>query len=321
MTIRVLALALFFAVRALAQEPDITVDESVDFSQFKTFGIAGGNVDVSEVGLNGKKAGIRIESQIAELLAAKGLRQDVDKPELTIRFELSASNGRAERHEQLSFGNKRRTIMFRVWEARLGVEILDTHTGKIIWRSVARSKETPEGPGIGAAIDEMVRRSVDNYPPNIAAGTNIRFISPVVMLIETTPHRGPSVFANESVDFSTLKTFALREELDSDPLHTRMRSRVEALLAAKGLTKAAQSPDLLVEYSLQVNRGTTEERDGTRIVIFKGTRTHVTAEMRLASSLASVWRTDLTVHTRLTTDPPDPEDLLGLLFDQYPPKK
>lgn len=154
----------------------------------------------------------------------------------------------------------------------------------------------------------------------------------------------PSAFAqkvttefDEAVDFSTFKTFAIRDgqlrspspALNSKLTKKRVEAAIERALTAKGLTKAAGSSDLNVFYTLG-SRGRMETETypagwrglGTRVVRAPYAEGNFIIDLRDPTTRSLVWR------SIATEEKPNPAKLAEKLDDmvkkaiaKYPPKK
>lgn len=158
-------LLLAFPVLAVAQKVTIEFDESSDFTQYKTFAIRQGQLHSNNPTLNNDLVKKKIEAEIRRRLAEKGLAETETKPDLNVRYSL----GSARRREVEAYpagwrGLGTRRVVTRYTEGTLVVDLRDTKKQALVWRAVAvEDKSDPSK--ISEHLDDMVRKSIDKYPP------------------------------------------------------------------------------------------------------------------------------------------------------------
>ena len=130
------------------------------------------------------------------------------------------------------------------------------------------------------------------------------------------------VVSDDKVDFSTLKTFAIREgqatttrpELNNNLIFKKVEEAIRSQLVTKGLKEAQDRPDVFVTFRLGEDR-----RSGPSTVFDKGT---LVIEVTSTANKSLVWQG---VYTDENSSPAKvaqklPDDVKKL-FSEYPPKK
>ena len=150
---------------ALAQKIDVEFDETADFARYKTFHIVEGQLNAKAAALNSDLTRRRIENEIRKRLAEKGLMEVESKPDLNVRFTL----GQARRTEVEAYpagwrGLGTRRVRVAYTEGTLVINLRDTSRKELVWRSVAE-EEKHDAMQISQHLDDMVRKSIDKYPP------------------------------------------------------------------------------------------------------------------------------------------------------------
>ena len=162
---RTLALALFFALGAFAQQVEVEFDESVNFSKFKTFAIREGELNSKSPALNSELVKKRIEAEIESRLAAKGLVKATGQADLNVRYRLGAGNRtEVETYPAGWRGLRTRRVAVRRAEGTLVIDLRDTSKRELVWRAISTEEEN-NPLKLAGKIDDMVRKSIDRYPP------------------------------------------------------------------------------------------------------------------------------------------------------------
>jgi hypothetical protein len=147
-------------------------DHAVDFSRYHTFSIQAGKLVREGVGDTGNTiVRDRIAAAIGDELAARGLKQTSQGPDLEVRFV-----GGARTRQEL---NSAMTPMYGpyyagpigtdVWvrdyqQGTLVIDLVDSSNDKLVWRSVATAEDqdfTKE-----EFIRKAVARSLAQFPPH-----------------------------------------------------------------------------------------------------------------------------------------------------------
>jgi uncharacterized protein DUF4136 len=160
-----LLLAALAVGPALAQKIDIEFDESAVFERYKTFHIVQGQINAKAAALNSDLTRRKIEGEIRKRLIEKGLMEVESNPDLNVRFTL----GQARRSEVEAYpagwrGLGTRRVRVAYTEGTLVINLRDTSRKELVWRSVAvEDKSDPID--ISKHLDDMVRKSIEKYPP------------------------------------------------------------------------------------------------------------------------------------------------------------
>ncbi|MBZ5674762.1 MAG: DUF4136 domain-containing protein [Acidobacteriia bacterium] len=161
----VLSLLALAVGPALAQKIDIEFDESAVFERYKTFHIVQGQINAKAAALNSDLTRRKIETEIRKRLTEKGLMEVESNPDLNVRFTL----GQARRSEVEAYpagwrGLGTRRVRVAYTEGTLVINLRDTSRKELVWRSVAvEDKSDPIE--ISKHLDDMVRKSIEKYPP------------------------------------------------------------------------------------------------------------------------------------------------------------
>jgi hypothetical protein len=163
--ILVFGLCAAFAPNAAAQKITTEFDEAVDFSRFKTFSIREGQLRSPSPALNSELTKKRIEAAIESALTAKGLTKAAGPSDLNVFYTM----GSLRRVETETFpagwrGRGTRVVRVPNTEGNLTIDLRDTATRSLVWRSVATAeKDTPAD--LAKKLDDMVKKSIAKYPP------------------------------------------------------------------------------------------------------------------------------------------------------------
>ena len=150
---------------ALAQKIDIEFDDSAVFERYKTFHIVEGQINAKAAALNSDLTRRKIENEIRKRLTEKGLLEVESKPDLNVRFTL----GQARKTEVEAYpagwrGLGTRRVRVAYTQGTLVINLRDTNRKELVWRSVAE-EEKNDPMQIAQHLDDMVRKSIDKYPP------------------------------------------------------------------------------------------------------------------------------------------------------------
>jgi len=160
-----LILSLLASRGALAQKVTMEFDQSADFTAFKTFAIRDGQLNSRNPALNSDLVRKQIESDIAKDLAAKGLVEVADHPDLNVRYTLGAARKtEVEAYPAGWYGWGTRYVRVPYAEGTLVVDLRNPETHSLVWRAIA-SEEKSDPTKIAGKLDDMVKKSFDKYPP------------------------------------------------------------------------------------------------------------------------------------------------------------
>jgi hypothetical protein len=98
----------------------------------------------------------KIENEMRKRLTEKGLTEVESKPDLNVRFTL----GQARKTEVEAYPAGRVAYT----QGTLVINLRDTNRKELVWRSVAE-EEKNDPMQIAQHLEDMVRKSIDKYPP------------------------------------------------------------------------------------------------------------------------------------------------------------
>ena len=163
--IRVVILTLMAALSSFAQKITIEFDEAVDFSKYKTFAIRDGQLNSKNPALNSALVKKRIDADIERRLTARGMTKVSGPSDLNVRYRFgSARRAEIERYPAGWRGFGTRIVRVPYTEGTLVLDLRDPSTRSLVWRATA-SEEKSEAVKIEGKLDDMVRKSVERYPP------------------------------------------------------------------------------------------------------------------------------------------------------------
>lgn len=162
---RVLILALFVAAGALAQKVTVEFDQAADFSRYKTFAIRDGQLHSRNPALNSELVKKRIDADIERYLTARGLSMVSGQSDLNVRYRLgSARKTELESYPAGWRGWGTRVVRVPYTEGTLVIDLRDPSTRSLVWRAIA-SVEKKDANKIEGKLDDMVKKSLEKYPP------------------------------------------------------------------------------------------------------------------------------------------------------------
>jgi hypothetical protein len=160
-----LAIGLLFAHGARAQKITVEFDQATDFSQYKTFAIRDGRLNSNNPALNSPLVKKQIEADIERDLTAKGLTQVSGSSDLNVRYTFGAARKtEVEAYPAGWYGLGTRYVRVPYAEGTLVIDLRDPTTRSLVWRAIA-SEEKNDATKIQGKLDDMVKKSIDKYPP------------------------------------------------------------------------------------------------------------------------------------------------------------
>jgi hypothetical protein len=161
-----LILALFAAQSARAQKITMEFDQSMDFSKYKTFAIRDGQLSSRNPALNSPLVKKQIEADIQNDLTAKGLTLVTSGPsDLNVRYTFGAARKtEIEAYPAGWYGFGTRYVRVPYAEGTLVIDLRDPATRSLVWRAIA-AEEKSDATKIQGKLDDMVKKSIDKYPP------------------------------------------------------------------------------------------------------------------------------------------------------------
>ena len=158
-----LLLILFAASGALAQKVTVEFDQAANFRQYKTFAIRDGQLNSNNPALNNELVKKRIDAAIERYLTNKGLTMVSGKSDLNVRYHFgSARKMETEAYPAGWWGT--RIVRVPYAEGTLVIDLRDPSTKSLVWRAIA-SEEKSDARKLEGKLDNMVKKSIDKYPP------------------------------------------------------------------------------------------------------------------------------------------------------------
>lgn len=156
---------LLAALAALAQKITIEFDQAADFTRYKTFAIRDGQLNSKNPALNSELVKKQIDDDIRKFLTARGLQMVSGPSDLNVRYRFGA----ARRTEVDAYpagwrGWGTRVVRVPYTEGTLVIDLRDPKTRGLVWRAIA-SENKGDAAKIQGKLDDMVRKSLEKYPP------------------------------------------------------------------------------------------------------------------------------------------------------------
>jgi len=162
---KVLVLICFAAFGAFAQKITIEFDQAADFTKYRTFAIRDGQLNSRNPALNSELVKKRIDADIGRDLTARGLTMVTGPADLNVRYRFgSARKIETEAYPAGWRGFGTRIVRVPYTEGTLVIDLRDPATRSLVWRGIA-SEDKSEATKIEGKLDDMVRKSLEKYPP------------------------------------------------------------------------------------------------------------------------------------------------------------
>jgi hypothetical protein len=163
--LKIAVLSLLTAHVAMAQKVTVEFDKGADFSKFKTFAIRGGELNSRNPALSSNLVKKQIEADIEQRLTSKGLTQSTGDADLNVRYTFGqARKVEVETYPAGWYGLGTRAVRVPYAEGTLVIDMRDSTTRSLVWRGVASDEKTDPAK-LEGKIDDMVKKSIDKYPP------------------------------------------------------------------------------------------------------------------------------------------------------------
>jgi hypothetical protein len=161
-----LVLGLLAAQGARAQKITMEFDQTIDFSRYKTFAIRDGQLSSGNPALNSPLVKKQIEADITNNLTAKGLTLVTSGvSDLNVRYTFGAARKtEIEAYPAGWYGLGTRYVRVPYAEGTLVIDLRDQTTRSLVWRAIA-AEEKSDATKIQGKLDDMVKKSIDKYPP------------------------------------------------------------------------------------------------------------------------------------------------------------
>jgi len=159
-------LGLLAAQGAQAQKITMEFDQTIDFSRYKTFAIRDGQLSSGNPALNSPLVKKQIEADIQNDLTAKGLTMVTSgASDLNVRYTFGAARKtEIEAYPAGWYGLGTRYVRVPYAEGTLVIDLRDPTTRSLVWRAIA-AEEKSDATKIQGKLDDMVKKSIDKYPP------------------------------------------------------------------------------------------------------------------------------------------------------------
>lgn len=162
---RILVFALLGTALACAQKITVEFDQGADFSKYKTFAIRDGQLNSRNPALNSELVKKQIETDIERQLGARGLQIATGRTDLNVLYRFgSARKAEIERYPAGWRGLGTRVVRVPYTEGTLVIDLRDPATRSLVWRGIA-SEEKNDASKLQGKLDDMVRKTLEKYPP------------------------------------------------------------------------------------------------------------------------------------------------------------
>jgi hypothetical protein len=160
-----LLLMLAAALAAQAQKITIEFDQAAFFPKYRTFAIRDGQLNSNNPALNSELVHKKIDFDIERGLTARGLALVSGPSDLNVRYRLGvARKAEVEAYPAGWLGLGTRIVRVPYAEGTLVIDLRDPTTRSLVWRAIA-SEDKPDAIKIEGKLDDMVRKSLEKYPP------------------------------------------------------------------------------------------------------------------------------------------------------------
>ena len=158
-------LLAFAAGAALAQKVHTEFDEAVNFAAYKTYAIRNGRIRAKDPSLNNSLVQKKIENALKTQLAARGLQEAAERPDVVVTYVLGAANTREVDVVPAGwYGRGRRRVVTKHTQGTLVLDLRDAQKRELVWR--ATCSDTAGNPAkIEERIDKDVKKAFEHYPP------------------------------------------------------------------------------------------------------------------------------------------------------------
>jgi hypothetical protein len=150
---------------AFAQKVSIEFDEAQNFSDYRTFAITKGSMNSKNPSLNNEIIQKKLEDDIRKYLSQRGLSESTGRADLNVRYSLgSGRRVDAEAYPAGWRGLGTRVVRRTYSEGTLILDLRDAKKHALVWRALS-VEENSDPMKIKDHLSDMVRKSVDKYPP------------------------------------------------------------------------------------------------------------------------------------------------------------
>jgi hypothetical protein len=165
--VRLALLILTATLIARAQKVTIEFDQAAEFGKYRTFAIRGGQLNSKNPALNSELIQKRIDGDIERGLTARRLTMVSGPSDFNVRYRLgTARKAEIESYPAGWRGLGTRVVRVPYTEGTLVIDLRDPTTRSLVWRAIA-SEEKSDAIKIEGKLDDMVRKSLEKYPPKL----------------------------------------------------------------------------------------------------------------------------------------------------------
>ena len=162
---KALLVSLLAAHGAFAQKVTVEFDQAANFGNYKTFAIREGQLNSKNPTLNSDLVKKQIEADIEHDLTSKGLSRVTGRADLNVRYTFGAARKtEVETYPAGWYGMGTRVVRVPYSEGTLVIDFRDPTTKSLVWRAIA-SEEKSDPSKIEGKLNDMVKKSIDKYPP------------------------------------------------------------------------------------------------------------------------------------------------------------
>jgi hypothetical protein len=162
---KLLILVFLAAFSAFAQKITVEFDQAADFAKYRSFAIRDGQLNSRNPALNSELVKKRIDADIERDLTARGLTMVTGPADLNVRYRFgSARRVETEAYPAGWRGFGTRIVRVPYTEGTLVIDLRDPRTRSLVGRGIA-SEDKNDPTKIEGKLDDMVRKSLEKYPP------------------------------------------------------------------------------------------------------------------------------------------------------------
>jgi hypothetical protein len=149
---------------------DHDYDLNADFTAYKTFAWLPQNTMTEGQPQTTQQSGLmenRIKRIVNEGLEAKGLRIDVDNPDLVLVYHIGVDNITEIRQTGYNYGMGGNVRTDHFQEGTFILDMMDSQTKNLVWRGIAEGvlDENPSPEKLEKDARDMVDKLLRKYPP------------------------------------------------------------------------------------------------------------------------------------------------------------
>jgi hypothetical protein len=106
-----------------------------------------------------------LQANLRKQLTARGLTETSERPDLNVRYTLGSGQRRdVDTYPAGWRGRRIRRVVTQTTEGTLTIDLRDAAKRELVWRVIAVEEERNPSK-IEDRLDEMVKKSIEKYPP------------------------------------------------------------------------------------------------------------------------------------------------------------